>query len=211
MATNGWATQLTQLQSYFRGRGIPFGIIYDGDFMDGALQWTTSAERRFANIEINSQAVPDDTIFESWHPQPLYGLPDSSPGTMTNLVDRYIAVETVINATKTNGGFTGSLTSNGKPVPGVQLFAYGVDDGTLNITATASLTNTVPSGAVNAVIALRINTECDCNGSANIFLGTTQYLDTNFQYHRHNDGRASIATYRCSDRTSPVGTRRRLL
>ena len=99
--------------------------------MDGALQWTTSAERRFANIEINSQAVPDDAIFESWHPQPLYGLPDSSPGTMTNLVDRYIAVETVINATKTNGGFTGSLTSNGKPVPGVQLFAYGVDDGTL--------------------------------------------------------------------------------
>jgi hypothetical protein len=120
-------------------------------------------------IEINSQAVPDDAIFESWHPQPLYALPDSKPGTMTYLVDRYIAVETVINATKINGGFTGSLTSNGKPVPGVQLFAYGVDDGTLNITATASLTNTVPSGAVNAVIALRINTECDCNGSDNIF------------------------------------------
>jgi hypothetical protein len=174
----GSASQLTQLRSYFHGQGIPFGIIYDGDFSDSAVQWTTDAEWRFANIESNSGAVPDDAIFESWHPQPLYALPETEPGTMTYLVDRYMAAETIINATKTNTGFTGSVTSQGKPVPGVQLFAYAVDDGTLNITTRPSLTNTVPSGAVNALIALRINVECECNGSANILLGTTQYLDT---------------------------------
>jgi hypothetical protein len=175
---SGSTAQLSQLQSYLRGQGIPFGIIYDGDFDDSAIQWTTAAEQRFANIETNPQAVPDDAILESWHPQPLYALPETQAGTMTYLVDRYMAAETILSATKRNMGFTGSLTSNGKPVPGAQLFAYAVDDGTLNITTTASLTNTVPSAAVNAVIALRINTECDCNGSADIFLGTTQYLDT---------------------------------
>jgi hypothetical protein len=59
----------------------------------------------------------------------------------------------------------------------VQLFSYAVDDGTLNITTTASLTNTVPSGAAAAVIALRINTECECEAPANILLGPTQYVD----------------------------------
>jgi hypothetical protein len=173
----GSATQLRQLQSYFHAQRIPFGIIYDGDFNDSAVQWTTAAEQRFANIETNPQAVPDDAILESWHPQPLYALPETQAGTMTYLVDRYMAAETVINATKTVTGFVGSLTSGGYPVPGAQMFAYAIDDGTLNIITNASLTNTVPTGAVNAVIALRINTECECNAPVDILLGPTQYVD----------------------------------
>ncbi len=173
----GWVTQLTQLQLYLRGQGIPFGIIYDGNFTDSAVQWTTSAEQRFANIESNSQAVPDDAIFESWHPQPLYALPETKPGTMTYLVDRYIAAETVINAIRTSTGLKGALSSKGKSVPGVQLFAYAVDDGVFNIATTPSLTNTVSSGATYALIAVRINTECECNAPANIWLGPTKYID----------------------------------
>jgi hypothetical protein len=96
---------------------------------------------------------------------------------MTYLVDRYMAAETVITAAKTGLGFAGSLTANGNPVVGAQLSAYAVDDGTLNITTTPSLTGTVPAGAVSAVIALRINTECECNAPADILLGPTQYVD----------------------------------
>jgi len=170
-------TQLTQVQSYLHGQGIPFGIIYNGDFDESAVQWTTAAEQRFSNFETNPLTVPDHAIIQSWLPQPLYALPETQAGTMTYLVDRYMAAETVINETKTNMGFAGSLTSGGNPVPGAQISSYAIDDGTLNIITNASLTNTVPSGAVNAIIALRINTDCNCNAPADILLGPTQYVD----------------------------------
>jgi hypothetical protein len=173
----GWSGQLTALQAFLNAEGIPFGIVYHGDYSDGAVKWTTAAEQYFAGIETNPQADPDHAILQTWNPQPLYALPETQPGTMTNLVDRYAAAETVINTTKTNAGFTGTLTSHGTPVGGAQIFAYAVDDGTLNITTTALVTNTVPAGAAVAVVGLRINTECNCAGSANVLLGSAQYVD----------------------------------
>ncbi|MGH9776743.1 MAG: hypothetical protein ACRD50_17595 [Candidatus Acidiferrales bacterium] len=104
-------------------------------------------------------------------------MPEAQPGTMTYLVDRYVAAETVINATETNAGFTGTLTSHGMPVAGAKIFAYAVGDGMLNITKTASLMNTVPSGAAAALVALRINTDRYCNGPANVLLGSALYVD----------------------------------
>jgi hypothetical protein len=58
---------------------------------------------------------------------------------MTYLVDRYVAAESAINASESNAGFTGTLTSYGMPVAGAKVSVYAVDDGTLNITARASL------------------------------------------------------------------------
>ena len=173
----GWSSQINELPALLHAVSIPFGIIYDGDYSDGAVAWTTDAEKSFAGIETNSHTVPDHAILQSWDPQPLYALPETQPGTMTYLVDRYVAAESAINATETSAGFTGTLTSNGTPVGGARVNAYAVDDGTLNITTTASLTNTVPSGAVTAQIGLRINTECNCNSAANVLLGSTVYDD----------------------------------
>src|SRR6185437_16363248 len=39
------------------------------------------------------------------------------------------------------------------------------------------LSGRVPQKAVTAVLALRINTECNCFGSANIDIGLTRYHD----------------------------------
>ncbi|PZR93434.1 MAG: hypothetical protein DLM68_00915 [Hyphomicrobiales bacterium] len=173
----GWSGQLTELQALLHAVNIPFGIIYDGNYSDDAVEWTTAAEQKFAGIETNSPAVPDHAILQSWNPQPLDALPETQPGTMTYVVDRYAAAETVINATETNGGFTGTLTSQGTPVAGAKIFAYAVDDGTLNITTTASFINTVPFGAATALVGSRINTECNCNGPANVLLGSALYVD----------------------------------
>jgi hypothetical protein len=173
----GWSSQLSELQALLHDVSIPFGIIYDGNYSDGAVAWTTDAEQRFAGIETNSPAVPDHAILESWDPQPLYALPETQPGTMTYLVDRYVAAESAINATEIDAGFTGTLTSYGMPVAGAKISAYAVDDGTLNITTTASLTNTVPSSAATAMVGLRINTECNCNAPANVLLGSALYVD----------------------------------
>lgn len=173
----GCVQQLSGLQTLLQPSGIPFGIIYDGNYSDSATQWTTDAEQNFAGIESNAKAVPAHAILQSWDPQPLYALPETQSGTMTYLIDRYAAAESVITTTDTGTSQTATLASNGTPVSGVPITAYAVDDGTLNITTTESTTGTVPSGAVTASAELRINAECDCDGSANVWIGTSQYVD----------------------------------
>jgi len=121
--------------------------------------------------------VPDDAIIQSWVTQPLYALPETQSGTMTYLVNRYAAAETVIQLTKTRTGFEGSLASHGAPVADAHILATEIDDGTLNITRTASLTNTVPPGSVAALVGLRINVECKCDSPVNVLLGQARYVD----------------------------------
>ncbi len=174
---SGCGQQLSALQALLQPSGIAFGIIYDGNFSDSAVQWTTDAELNFAGIESNPKAVPAHAVLQSWHPQPVYALPETQSGTMTYLIDRYAAAEAVISTADSGTTITATLASNGTPVSGVPITAYAVDDGTLNITMTQSLTGTVPSGAVTASGELRINGECDCDGSANVLIGTAQYVD----------------------------------
>ena len=176
-AGTGWSVQLEALHGLFAAAGIPFGIIYDGDLSDDAVQWTAAAEQRFAQYEADPVAVPDHAILQSWHPEPLYSLPESQPGTMTYLVDRYAAAETILDATRTSTGFAGTLTAHGAPVGGAPLAIYAIDDGTLNIRTTPSVAGTVPAGASAAVIALRVNTECGCDAPADIALGAAKYAD----------------------------------
>ncbi len=173
----GWSGQLNELHGLLHAQAVPFGMIYDGNYSDSAIQWTTFAEHIFSSVETNPNAVPDHAILQSWHPQPLYALPETQPGTMTNLVDRYAASESIMTGAGTSLGFKGTLTSKGAPVGGAQISAYAIDDGTLNITTTASIQSKVPPDAFVAVIALRINTECNCNAPANVLLGAAKYSD----------------------------------
>jgi len=171
-------TQLRQLSAEVRSNGIKFGIIYDGDSNDTTgVAWTTDAEERFADVEKDQAMVPDDAVLQTWDAQPNHALPETQPGTMTYLVKRYAAAETILSAHQTSYGFSARITSQGLLFRGAQLFAYEVDDGTLNLTSIPSLNGVVPAGATAALAALRINTECNCDAPANILLGPAQYVD----------------------------------
>jgi len=175
---SGWQQQLTRLSHLTRKRGIAFGIIYNGNPADSTgVAWTTDAEKHFVAIEADPAMIPDHAIIQTWDAQPDHALPETQPGTMTYLVDRYAASETAIDVRRTASGFEGRLASRERPVGGASLSAYEVDDGTLNITWTPSLTGTVPQGAVAALFGLRVNIECNCDGPANLMLGAVRYLD----------------------------------
>ena len=104
------ALPLQELSTQLRAQGIRFGIIYDGTPSDlTGLQWTTDAEQYFAGIETNPSMVPDDAVIMSWQAQPLYALPETTPGTMTYLVDRYVAGETSFKLIGQIQVLTGSL------------------------------------------------------------------------------------------------------
>jgi hypothetical protein len=170
--------QLEELSKLTRRNGARFGVIYNGNPADSTgVEWTNNAERHFVAMEANPSMIPDDAIIQSWVAQPLYALPETRPGTMTYLVNRYAAAETELKVTRTKTGFVGILTSHGMPVADAEIIAHAIDDGTLNIASTASLTQTIPPGSATALLALRINTECNCDGSADIALGTARYVD----------------------------------
>jgi hypothetical protein len=119
----GAQTQLSQLSAEVRSRGIRFGIIYDGDTSDmTGLAWTTHAEEYFAEIEKNPAMVPDDARIETWNTQPDHSLPETQPGTMTYLVNRYAAAETILSAYQiSNNNFSGQITSQGLPLSNAQI------------------------------------------------------------------------------------------
>jgi hypothetical protein len=170
--------QLAELSKLTRRSGVRFGIIYNGNPGDSTgVEWTNSAERHFAGVESDSSIIPDDAIIQSWVAQPLYALPETRPGTMTYLVNRYAAAETELKATRTKTGFQGTLTSDGMPVADAEIIANAIDDGTLNIISTTSLSQTIPPRSVTALLGLRINAECNCDGPADIALGTARYVD----------------------------------
>jgi hypothetical protein len=114
--------QLGQVYTSSKFNGIKFGIIYDGDWNDPTgLVWTTNAEKYFADVE--QSLIPDDAVLQTWEPQPDHALPETQPGTMTYLVNRYATAETVLFATRTSTGFAGAIVSGGAPLDNVQIYA----------------------------------------------------------------------------------------
>jgi hypothetical protein len=87
----GWKTQLRQISQAVRAGGTQFGIIYDATPTGTDVEWTTEAQQNFADVEGDTTLVPDIALIMSWEAQPSHVLPETQEGTMTYLVDRYIA------------------------------------------------------------------------------------------------------------------------
>jgi len=92
VAWNGpWQQQLPAVKNRMNAAGLKFGIIYDGG---GAKEesddvWTREAEQRFRMVESNPSMIPDHAIIQTWARWPKKMLPESQPGTLTNLVLKY--------------------------------------------------------------------------------------------------------------------------
>jgi hypothetical protein len=91
--TSPWQQQLGAVKRVAHERGLKFGVIYDGSGTgkqesDGL--WTQEAAQRFHAVESNPSLIPDHAVFQSWVRWPHKMLPETQPGTMTNLVLQYI-------------------------------------------------------------------------------------------------------------------------
>jgi hypothetical protein len=119
--------QMLAVAADSRAGGTRFGIIYDGNTTDPTgVAWTTDAEDFFSYIE--QTFIPDDAILQTWAPQPDHALPETQPGTMTYLVNRYMAAETILSAQRTSDGFLGGITSQGLPLSNAQISVYAITE-----------------------------------------------------------------------------------
>lgn len=68
------------------------GIIYNGSGNTGEL-WIQSAHDKILSIEVKDALRPDQAIIQSWSPYPTHTMPDSSPNSLTSLVNFYVGIK----------------------------------------------------------------------------------------------------------------------
>jgi hypothetical protein len=176
---SNWQPQLRAISARLHAAGIAFGIVYDGDGTDKTGEaWTLHAEERFTQVELDSSLRPDRAILQSWMAQPIHMLPESAPGSMTYLVDRYLAAQVTMTLERRDDRLLGHLSdSSGKPVGGGHVQLTAVHGGSAGIKTVRTLSGVVPATANRALVALRINAECGCSGPADVSLGSIHYRD----------------------------------
>jgi hypothetical protein len=86
-----WLAQLQQAQTFTKLNGIRSGIFYNGNPGDkSGVAWDEHAEARFEEVEGIHHYQFDDVVIQSWMRQPRLDLPETTPGTISNLLMQYI-------------------------------------------------------------------------------------------------------------------------
>ncbi len=84
-----WQTELRAIVANARAAGIPFGPILNSDRDDQIdTDWTDHAAANLRKIEAVLGGMPDHIAVQSWQRAPSRFLPETQPGTLTNLVTR---------------------------------------------------------------------------------------------------------------------------
>lgn len=174
-----WKPPLRELIQSVHSRGIQYGIIYDGPGGDRTpVEWARRTEEQFSDLEADPAFIPDQAVMQSWTPEPERNLPEDESGTLTNMVLRYAAQEVQLTANVRGHTVVGLLRDKaGVPIKNAPVTIFAEDNGHVRIPYVEKYSGRVPAGARTAVIALRINTECFCNGPADVALWPATYSD----------------------------------
>lgn len=166
----GGDAMLKDFAAMLQQKGVPFGIIYNGDSTETSdATWTDAARRRYEAYEAEN-LPPADAVFQSWNPYPKQLLPDTQPGTFTNLLRGYSRGVARFASVEPGGAVSGRLEDGqGRPIAGatIALQAKGGSGGQFE----QSVEGTVPRNAAKMMIAWRANTECGgCSGDADVLV-----------------------------------------
>jgi hypothetical protein len=171
--------ELARLASEFKSRGIRLGIIYNGDLDDrDDVIWTRKAELRFEFVESRLKIRPDDAIFQTWMLHPAKMLSENQPTSLTHLINRYARKRSALLLEPNKSKVTGELVGpEDYPIKNATISLVKVENGRTGQVVSREVAGYVPPTAVKAVIALRLNSECKCLGSADVGVGLMKYSD----------------------------------
>ena len=170
---------LAPLALALKARHIPFGIIYNAD---GAAHsdetWIDITRQHIAEIESTLGVHPYAAIFRSWTPYPSRALPETQPGTFTNLAFQYLLARPSVTLTREANILSGRMVdTQGHPVASANLSVDALDvAGSMDLVE-RHLTGKVPSGAAAAMVGIQVNMggACVCAGRVDASVGTIRY------------------------------------
>jgi hypothetical protein len=177
-----WAARSLRLQAYARGHGVRFGIIYNSALASSDAEWLAAAQARVLTHELDGAGPPDDAVFQSWTDHPDRVLPEAGPNTFTHLIADYIRARTSVSIeppAAAGGGLVGVAgfvrTRGGQAIGGAAVDVTATPrDGPYQV---LEFRGTVPAGASQAVIGIRVNREGAGPGSADLAFYEIGYVE----------------------------------
>jgi hypothetical protein len=173
-----WIDDLANLHSFSEKQGLRLGIIYNGTYADPSNNaWIRHAVENYTIIESNPDLIPQQAVFLSWDAYPDYILPEGNPATQSGLINSYIKPRTRIlvyaNSQRTVRGRV--VSEQGRPIREtlVTMLVSGLGSG-LSL-SNHELNGSVPVGAATAMLGIRLNAECNCNGSNDLYVAGITY------------------------------------
>ena len=175
-----WGANVKALHAMAKSLGMRFGFIYNGDDRDDSdAAWVAHAIRNYTRAESEYGIIPDRAAFVSWNKHPSHTVPETSPDTMTWLIDQYRLPRTRLEAQREGAGWRVKLVdASGHPLAAqkVAIARLGVDPA--RPPPVRSVSGTVPKEAAAAILGLRVNAECFCAGVNDLLLGDISYEES---------------------------------
>jgi beta-lactamase regulating signal transducer with metallopeptidase domain len=178
---------LAPLARALKARRIPFGIIYNADDTAHSDEtWFDSTRQHIAEIESTLGIHPYAAIFRSWAPYPSRLLPETQPGTLTNLALQYLLARPSVTLTREANILSGRMVdAQGRPVASANLTVDALDvAGSMDLVE-RHMTGKVPSEAATAMVAMHANLggACVCAGRVDASVGTIRYHEVGTGRH----------------------------
>ena len=174
---------LKPLEEGMRERHIPFGVIYNADAessFGSDATFVDSTRRHIGEVGPVFGVHPDHAIFQTWVKLPTRMLPETQPGTFTNLVLQYLQPSPALHLIRAGGDLTGRLTdAEGRPVASAQLFGEAVDVFGRMAPIERQTAGKVPAEAASALVEIRANADgaCACAGDGIAAVGVMHYAE----------------------------------
>jgi hypothetical protein len=178
---------LAPLARALKARHIPLGIIYNADDVAQSDEtWMDNTRQHIAEIESSIGIHPYAAIFRSWSPYPSRLLPETQPGTFTNLVFQYLLARPSVTLTREANILSGRMVDvQGRPVASANLTMDALDvAGSMDLVE-RHLAGKVPPDAATAMVGLQANMggACVCAGRVNASVGTIHYHEVSTGRH----------------------------
>jgi len=175
-------TDMKIVADFAHSLGMKTGFIYD----DGAEIPATTNEEWIADVEKNvirteSQAglIPDQAVFQSWENLPTCVMPETSPSAHTYLIDQYLIPRSRIMANRAPGKVTGQLIdAHDHGVASASITWETPDFDPTRPLPVSTVSGTVPVKAASAILAVRLNRECNSSGRNDVLIGPLTYRET---------------------------------
>ncbi len=91
-----WQQTVPPMIEVLKRHGLGYGVIYKGTYLDKTdADYIAAAQMHITEWQATIKAQPDRVLFQSWERNPSRILPETSPTTLTYLINWYCAQTTV--------------------------------------------------------------------------------------------------------------------
>ena len=85
-----WQETVPPMIATLRRHGLTYGVIYKGSYLDHTdHQYIASAMQHIKEWQDTIKEAPDHVLFQNWERLPINVLPETSPTTLTYLINWY--------------------------------------------------------------------------------------------------------------------------